>query len=302
MRTRNSLTKGTDTEEEDTKSQKKKKNVKVEKSEDQKTSSQNSDPPRRSRRVKKENSSSVNKQEDRPEDRLGDQPEDRPGPSGIQTHKTKLKNNQIRTPQKKVQRQPMPKSSETSSIPRKNPPSLQRNKISRSATPSTRRVKTEIAATQLPSDSKPISPTPPSPGPEMPELIPELIPVPESIHGPSNSLENKNDSSIPKQENKKVKEEKKPVMNVTDNGNRQSSENQNNPNASIIELDDIDDGVRIAAECIILSDNDSDDGIQVIGEVRKATRFVPENSLVDLTNDPIIDPKPGPSGLQTKNR
>ena len=125
MRTRNSLTKGTDTEEEDTKSEKKKKNVKVEKSEDQKTSSQNSDPPRRSRRVKKENSSSVNKQEDRPEDRLGDQPEDRPGPSGIQTHKTKLKNNQIRAPQKKVQRQPMPKSSETSSIPRKNFPSVQ---------------------------------------------------------------------------------------------------------------------------------------------------------------------------------
>ena len=296
MRTRNSLTKGTDTEEEDTKSEKKKKNVKVEKPEDQKTSSQNSDPPRRSRRVKKENSLSVNKQEGP----LGDQPEDRPGPSGVQIHKTKSKNNQIRAPQKKVQRQSMPKSSETSTIPRKNPPSLQRNKISRSATPSTRRVKTEIAATQLPSDSKPISPTPPSPGPEMPELIPELIPVAESIHGPSNSLENKNDSSIPKQENKKVKEEKKPVMNVTDN--RQSSEDQNNPNASIIELDDIDDGVRIATECIVLSDNDSDDGIQVIGEVRKATRFVPENSLVDLTNDPIIDPKPGPSGLQTKNR
>ena len=121
----------------------------------------------------------------------------------------------------------------------------------------------------------------------------------------SNSLENKNDSSIPKQETKKkkVKEEKKPVMNGTDNGTAGPSAPQNSPqNASIIEVDDIDDGVR---ECIVLSDlSDSDDGIQVIGEVRKARRIVSanENSLVDLTNDPVIDPKPGPSGLQAKNR
>ena len=124
---------------------------------------------------------------------------------------------------------------------------------------------------------------------------------------PSNSLENKNDSSIPKQETKKkkVKEEKKPVMNGIDNGTAGTTANQNNQNASIIELDDTDDGVRNVNECIVLSDlSDSDDGIQVIGEVRKARRNVSvhENSLVDLTNDPVIDPRPGPSGLQANNR
>ena len=288
MRTRNSL-KGTDTEEE-TKSEKKpkKKNVKIEKPEEQSTS-QGPDPPRRSTRVKKENSSS-NHQEERPEDK--------PGPSGIQKQKTKKKNSQTKASQNKVQRRPMSQSSsETSKIPRKIPPTLQRSKISRSATPSIRRAKTETDI-----------PLPPSPEPEMPELIPELIPVAkaESNDGPSNSLENKNDSSIPKQETKKVKEEKKPVMNGIDN--ESSRTNQNNPDASIIELDDIDDGVRNASisnstECIVLSDNDSDDGIQVIGEIIPQKRFVSTpHSLVDLTNDPIIDPKPGPSGLQTKNR
>ena len=302
MRTRNSQAKGTDLEEE-TKSEKpksKKKNVKIEKPEDQ-SASQGLNPPRRSRRVKKENSFVSNQEEERPEDK--------PGPSGIQNQKPNSKNTSTES-KNKVQSQPMskpltivPPLSETSKIPpRKIHPSLQRNKISRSATPSTRRLKTEIAATQLPPESEPMPD-------EMPELIPELTPEArvESTHEPSNSLENKNDSSIPKQETKKkkVKQEKKPGMNGTDNVTAGTTANQNNPNASIIELDDTDDGVRNATECIVLSDlSDSDDGIQVIGEVRKARRIVSanSNSLVDLTNDPVIDPKPGPSGLQAKNR
>ena len=303
MRTRNSLAKGTDLEEE-TKSEKpksKKKNVKIEKSEDQ-GASQGLDPPRRSRRVKKENSSASNQEEE--------WPEDKPGPSGIQNQKTKSKNTSKAT-QNKVQSQPKPLQivsnpfSKTSKIPpRKIHPSLQRNKIRRRPPSSRPRVKAEIAATQLPPESEPMPD-------EMPELIPELIPEArvESTdeRKPSNSLENKNDSSIPKQETKKkkVKEEKKPVMNGTDNGTAGPSAPQNSPNASIIEVDNIDDGVRAATECIVLSDlSDSDDGIQVIGEVRKARRIVSanENSLVDLTNDPVIDPKPGPSGLQVKNR
>ena len=304
MRTRNSLAKGTDLEEE-TKSEKpklKKKNVKIEKSEDQ-GASQGLDPPRRSRRVKKENSSASNQEEE--------WPEDKPGPSGIQNQKTKSKNTSKASKNKLQVVENLfgdsPSVSKTSKIPpRKIHPSLQRNKISRSATPSSRlRVKAEIAATQLPPESEPMPD-------EMPDLLPELIPEVRAEftdeRKPSNSLENKNDSSIPKQETKKkkVKEEKKPVMNGTDNGTAGPSAPQNSPqNASIIEVDDIDGGVRAATECIVLSDlSDSDDGIQVIGEVRKARRIVSanENSLVDLTNDPVIDPKPGPSGLQAKNR
>ena len=296
MRTRNSLAKGTDLEEE-TKSEKpklKKKNVKIEKSEGQ-GASQDLGPPRRSTRVKKENSSASNQEEE--------WPEDKPGPSGIQNQKTKSKNTS-KASQNKVQIVSNLLSKTSKIPPRKIHPSLQRNKISRSATPRSRRVKAEIAATQLPPESEPMPD-------EMPELIPELIPEAQvestDERKPSNSLENKNDSSIPKQETKKkkVKEEKKPVMNGTDNGTAGPSAPQNSPNASIIEVDNIDDGVRAATECIVLSDlSDSDDGIQVIGEVRKARRNVSanQNSLVDLTNDPVIDPKPGPSGLQAKNR
>ena len=303
MRTRNSLAKGTDLEVQ-TKSEKpklKKKAVKIEKSEDQ-GSSQGLGPPRRSSRIKKENSSASNQEEERSEDK--------PGPSGIQNQRTKSKNTS-KPSQNKVQSQPKPPAivptlSKTSKIPpRKIHPSLQRNKISRSATPSSRsRVKSDIAETQLPPESEPMPD-------EMPELIPELIPEArvESTdeQKPSNSLENKNDSSIPKQETKKkkVKEEKKPVMNGIDNETAGTTANQNNLNASIIELDDTDDGVRNVNECIVLSDlSDSDDGIQVIGEVRKARRNVSvhENSLVDLTNDPVIDPRPGPSGLKANNR
>lgn len=294
MRTRNSQPKGTDLEEE-TKSEKKtkKKNVKIEKSEEQ-SISQALTLSRRSRRVNKENSSLANLEEEIAKDK--------PGPSGIQKQKqTKSKNTQKAS--QKVQRQPISKSlSETSTIPRKIHPSLQRNKISRSATPAKRLVKPELEDTQLPPESD-LTPE------EMPELIPELIPKArlESTHEqkPSNSLENTNDSSIPKQETKekKVKNEKKHAMNSTDNGTAGKPANEDDQNASIIDLDEV---MKNATECIVLSDtesvlsinDDSDDGIQVIGEVRKAA----ETSLVDLTNDPIIDQMPGPSGLQARNR